>query len=163
MSSHASLQEDINLFESTIRVLGGLLSAYDLSHDRMFLAKVRTRALCSCGVVPMCRVRVDAVLASTFLVLVMLQAQTVADQLSIAFDSPTGIPYGTIGLKTHHKFNPSWTQGASTIAEVRACAAWIHAGRAAFDVTRCAANRLRRFSWSGSTWLVIPGNRSTQS
>lgn len=98
-----------------------------------------------------------------FLVLVMLQAQTVADQLSIAFDSPTGIPYGTIGLKTHHKFNPSWTQGASTIAEVRAWAAWIHAGRAAFDVTRCAANRLRRFSLSGSTWLVIPGNRSTQS
>ena len=44
-SSHVSLQEDINLFESTIRVLGGLLSAYDLSHDRMFLAKVRTHAL----------------------------------------------------------------------------------------------------------------------
>lgn len=117
----------------------------------------------ACGVVPTCRARVDAVLASTFLVLVMLQAQTVADQLSIAFDSPTGIPYGTIGLKTHHKFNPSWTQGASTIAEVRAWAEWIHAGRAAFDVTRCATNRLRRFSWSGSTWLVIPGNRSTQS
>ena len=29
------------MFETTIRVLGGLLSAYDLSHDRVFLTKVR--------------------------------------------------------------------------------------------------------------------------
>lgn len=28
------------MFETTIRVLGGLLSAYDLSHDKMFLTKV---------------------------------------------------------------------------------------------------------------------------
>ena len=30
---------DVNLFECTIRVLGGMLSAYHLSHDRLFLEK----------------------------------------------------------------------------------------------------------------------------
>jgi mannosyl-oligosaccharide alpha-1,2-mannosidase len=30
---------DINLFETTIRVLGGLLSTYHLSGDKMFLDK----------------------------------------------------------------------------------------------------------------------------
>jgi len=78
------LQEDINVFETTIRVIGGLLSAYDLSHDKLFLTK----------------------------------AKEVADKLSFAFDSPTGVPYGTIGLRTHRKYNPSWTQHASTISEV---------------------------------------------
>jgi len=32
-------KRDVNLFEVTIRVLGGLLSAYHLSGDTMFLAK----------------------------------------------------------------------------------------------------------------------------
>lgn len=30
---------DVNLFESTIRILGGLLSAYHLSGDDLFLRK----------------------------------------------------------------------------------------------------------------------------
>lgn len=33
------VNRDINLFEVTIRVLGGLLSAYHLSGEKMFLAK----------------------------------------------------------------------------------------------------------------------------
>lgn len=33
------VNRDINLFEVTIRVLGGLLSAYHLSGDKMFLSK----------------------------------------------------------------------------------------------------------------------------
>lgn len=41
-----------------------------------------------------------------------------ADQLSFAFESPTGVPYGTVGLRSHNKFNPPWTMGSSTIAEV---------------------------------------------
>merc|ERR1711871_1454513 len=32
---------DVSFFETTIRVLGGLLSAYDLSKDRVFLDKAR--------------------------------------------------------------------------------------------------------------------------
>ncbi|TDG48734.1 hypothetical protein AWZ03_004846 [Drosophila navojoa] len=38
-SLHFHTNRDVNLFEVTIRVLGGLLSAYHLSGDRMFLVK----------------------------------------------------------------------------------------------------------------------------
>ena len=31
----------LSLFETTIRIVGGLLSAYDLSEDRMFLGKAQ--------------------------------------------------------------------------------------------------------------------------
>jgi len=34
-------QEDINLFETTIRVVGGLLSAYELSADARFLTRAQ--------------------------------------------------------------------------------------------------------------------------
>jgi len=33
------ISRDVNLFECTIRVLGGLLSAYHLSQDSLFLTK----------------------------------------------------------------------------------------------------------------------------
>lgn len=38
---------EVNLFEVTIRVLGGLLSAFHLSGDKMFLNKA-VRFACSC-------------------------------------------------------------------------------------------------------------------
>lgn len=34
-----NINKDVNLFEVSIRVLGGLLSAYHLSGDKMFLNK----------------------------------------------------------------------------------------------------------------------------
>uniref|UniRef100_A0A6A7FXZ2 alpha-1,2-Mannosidase n=2 Tax=Hirondellea gigas TaxID=1518452 RepID=A0A6A7FXZ2_9CRUS len=34
-----NLNQDVNLFETTIRVLGGLLSSYHLTHDKLFLDK----------------------------------------------------------------------------------------------------------------------------
>lgn len=34
-----SIDKDVNLFETTIRVLGGLLSAYHLSTDNVFLER----------------------------------------------------------------------------------------------------------------------------
>lgn len=36
---HFDINRDVNLFEVTIRVLGGLLSIYHLSGDRMYLEK----------------------------------------------------------------------------------------------------------------------------
>ena len=41
MANHLSFDNnrDVNLFEVTIRVLGGLLAIYHLSGDRMFLNK----------------------------------------------------------------------------------------------------------------------------
>ena len=59
-------QDDINLFETTIRVLGGLLSAYGLTGDGLYLDR----------------------------------AAQLANRLinSGAFDSTTGLPYGTLTL-----------------------------------------------------------------
>lgn len=79
-------QENINLFESFIRVLGGLLSAWELTRRAHpgLLAK----------------------------------AKACADAMMFAFDSSTGLPYGTVSLASRSKYNPAWVQGASTIAEV---------------------------------------------
>lgn len=79
-------QENINLFETFIRVLGGLLSAWELTHRAHpgLLAK----------------------------------AKACADAMMFAFESSTGLPYGTVSLASHSKYNPAWVQGASTIAEV---------------------------------------------
>uniref|UniRef100_F6YTW6 mannosyl-oligosaccharide 1,2-alpha-mannosidase n=1 Tax=Equus caballus TaxID=9796 RepID=F6YTW6_HORSE len=45
---------DVNLFESTIRILGGLLSAYHLSGDHLFLEKAESAlgAQCASSLVP---------------------------------------------------------------------------------------------------------------
>jgi len=77
-------QVDINLFETTIRIMGSLLASYHLKGEQIFLDK----------------------------------AKQLADQMIYAFDSPTGIPYGTLNLQTRTKFNPGWSGGASTVAEV---------------------------------------------
>ena len=29
-----------------------------------------------------------------------------------------GLPYGTLGLRSRTRYNPSWSRGASTVAEV---------------------------------------------
>ena len=38
------VNKDVNLFETTIRVLGGLLSTYHLSKDKLFLDKAEDLA-----------------------------------------------------------------------------------------------------------------------
>ena len=30
-----------------------------------------------------------------------------------------GLPYGTLGLRSRTRYNPSWSRGASTVAEVQ--------------------------------------------
>lgn len=42
---HFNVNRDVNLFEVTIRVLGGLLSIYHLSSDRMYLEKAVSHIL----------------------------------------------------------------------------------------------------------------------
>lgn len=39
---------DVNLFESTIRILGGLLSTYHLTGDALFLEKAVSMRVCMC-------------------------------------------------------------------------------------------------------------------
>ena len=39
-------------------------------------------------------------------------------QLLFAFQTPTGLPFGTVGLRSRTRHNPTWSKGASTVAEV---------------------------------------------
>ncbi|KAF2200068.1 mannosyl-oligosaccharide alpha-1,2-mannosidase-like protein [Delitschia confertaspora ATCC 74209] len=69
---------EVSLFETTIRYLGGLVSGYDfLSGPLAHLADDKKN--------------VDALLT---------QAQNLANTLSYAFDTPTGIPHNTLFLST---------------------------------------------------------------
>jgi len=75
-----NINKDVNLFETTIRVLGGLLSTYHLSKDRVFLDK----------------------------------AIDLADRLLASFDTPSGIPYSDVNLKTRTGHAPKWSPDSST-------------------------------------------------
>lgn len=74
----------VSFFETSIRYLGGLLGAFDLSKDKIFLVK----------------------------------AKELADRLLPAFDSPSGLPYHQVNLKTGEVRNPSWTGSKSILSEV---------------------------------------------
>ncbi|KAI6784468.1 putative mannosyl-oligosaccharide alpha-1 [Emericellopsis cladophorae] len=85
------LKEMVSVFETNIRYIGGLLSAYDLLTGPMK----------------------DVIKDPESVECLLQQAQTLADSLSIAFDTPTGIPEGDIVL------NPKPVQlpkGQNTIA-----------------------------------------------
>lgn len=100
-------QENINLFETTIRIVGGLLSAHDLSGDALYRDKA---AAC-----------MDAMIGAG------------------AFESPSGLPWGTLTLwpQGHtespvnlpgsgavgsggrgYAYNPGWQGGSSSLSEV---------------------------------------------
>lgn len=79
-------QHDINLFETTIRVIGGMLGAHALRPEGTDV--------------------------------LVRKATELADAMIFAFDTPTGIPYGTVDLKNKKGHNPSWTAGHSSVAEV---------------------------------------------
>jgi mannosyl-oligosaccharide alpha-1,2-mannosidase len=78
------IQRSVSVFETCIRDLGGLLAAYELSRDPMFLVK----------------------------------AEDLGWRLLKAFDTPSGLPYATINLKTGRGSSPSWTGGASILSEM---------------------------------------------
>ncbi|CUM66108.1 uncharacterized protein PRCAT00003763001 [Priceomyces carsonii] len=75
---------EVNVFETTIRMLGGLLSAHHLSKEDIYLDK----------------------------------AVVLANSLIGAFDSPTGIPYSSVNLKTGAGIKNHVDMGASSTAEV---------------------------------------------
>lgn len=83
--SGLNLTVDFNasVFETTIRVVGGFLAAYELTGDEVLLKR----------------------------------SLQVAERLLPAYDTPTGIPYGTINLKTLAPRNPKWASKASSLAE----------------------------------------------
>lgn len=75
---------DVSGFETTIRSLGGLLSAYDLSGDKVFLDK----------------------------------ADDLGERLFKAYDSPSGLPKGSVNLQYGRAKNFGWVGNAYILAEV---------------------------------------------
>ena len=83
---------EISLFETNIRYVGGLLAGYDLLTGPLSYLATNKRD-------------VEAILQ---------QAKTLADTLSYAFDTPTGIPYNNLYLDTRTN-DGSTTNGLATI------------------------------------------------
>uniref|UniRef100_A0A7S4K3S5 alpha-1,2-Mannosidase n=1 Tax=Odontella aurita TaxID=265563 RepID=A0A7S4K3S5_9STRA len=75
--------DEVSVFETTIRNMGGLLSAYDLSGDDVFLVK----------------------------------ADDLGSRLLNAFDSPSGIPFSEVELKTGKAKNRPQVPKATLLAE----------------------------------------------
>ncbi|PAA63039.1 hypothetical protein BOX15_Mlig014089g5 [Macrostomum lignano] len=71
----------VSVFEMNIRFIGGLLSVYYMSGDRLFVDK----------------------------------AVQLADRLLPAFNTPTGIPYALVNLKTKVGKNYNWAAGSCSI------------------------------------------------
>lgn len=92
--------QDVNTFETTIRMLGGLLSAYYMSTTFPHLAPQRDDDLNQPGE--------D---------LYIEKATDLADRLLGAYDSPSGIPYASVNLNTSHGIESHIDGGASSTAE----------------------------------------------
>ncbi|EHY51897.1 mannosyl-oligosaccharide alpha-1,2-mannosidase [Exophiala dermatitidis] len=91
---------DVNTFETTIRMLGGLLSAYYISTNFPHLAPQRDDDINQPGE--------D---------LYIEKATDLADRLLGAYDSPSGIPYASINLNTSRGIISHLDGGASSTAE----------------------------------------------
>ena len=89
--------EDVNLFETTIRVIGGLLSAYELTG--VLMEQPAGRVL-----------RQHSRRAGLLRV-----AADLADRLAVAWQHEGApIPYSTVGLASGKASNPSWEPATST-------------------------------------------------
>ncbi|PHH65505.1 hypothetical protein CDD81_2285 [Ophiocordyceps australis] len=88
--------QDVNTFETTIRMLGGLLSAHYLSSEYPDLA-------------PLSEDDVED--------LYLEKAKDVADRLLSAFESPSGIPYASVNLEKFVGIPSHADMGASSTAE----------------------------------------------
>jgi endoplasmic reticulum Man9GlcNAc2 1,2-alpha-mannosidase len=101
---HNSLQYDqhhaVNTFETTIRMLGGLLSAHYLSTTYPDLAPIS-----------------DDDVGSPGEDLYIEKATDLAERLLGAFESPSGIPYASINLNTSTGVPSHADGGASSTAE----------------------------------------------
>ncbi|KAL4808533.1 glycoside hydrolase [Aspergillus unguis] len=91
---------DVNTFETTIRMLGGLLSAHYLSTQYPNLAPIT-----------------DDDIGSPGEDLYIEKATDLAERLLGAFDSPTGIPYASVNLNTSTGIPAHSDRGASSTAE----------------------------------------------
>ena len=92
--------QDVNTFETTIRMLGGLLSAHYLSNEFPQLAS-----------------QLDDDVGMPGEDLYLEKAKDLADRLMAAFDSPSGIPYASVNLHKYEGLVSHDDGGASSTAE----------------------------------------------
>ncbi|KAM0564223.1 hypothetical protein ACHAPJ_000433 [Fusarium lateritium] len=92
--------QDVNTFETTIRMMGGLLSAHYLSNEFPGLAPLADDDPGAAGE--------D---------LYLEKAKDLADRLISAFDSPSGIPYASVNLHKYEGIPSHVDMGASSTAE----------------------------------------------
>ncbi|KZF24627.1 glycoside hydrolase family 47 protein [Xylona heveae TC161] len=92
--------QEVNTFETTIRMLGGLLSAHYLSNEYPDLAALPDSAAGAPG-------------EDLFLE----KASDLANRLLGAYDSPSGIPYASVNLRTMAGIPSHNDGGASSTAE----------------------------------------------
>ena len=45
------------------------------------------------------------------------RAVELGDMLMLAFETPTGIPFGTLNFKSLRAYNPGWATGSSGLSE----------------------------------------------
>lgn len=89
--------QDVNTFETTIRMMGGLLGAHYLSTEFPDMAPVPA----------------DAGGENLYLE----KATDLADRLLVAFDSPSGIPYASVNIGERQGIPAHSDMGASSTAE----------------------------------------------
>lgn len=92
--------QDVNTFETTIRMLGGLLSAHYLSNEFPTLA-------------PLAEDDPGAPGEDLYLE----KAKDLADRLVSAFDSPSGVPYASVNIGKYEGIPAHDEGGASSTAE----------------------------------------------
>lgn len=92
--------QEVNTFETTIRMLGGLLSAYYISTEFPHLAPLP-----------------DDDVGAPGQDLYREKAKDLADRLMGAFESPSGIPWASVNLKTSKGVPSHDDGGASSTAE----------------------------------------------
>ena len=92
--------QDVNTFETTIRMLGGLLSAHYLSNEYPHLASLS-----------------DDDHGAPGEDLYLEKAKDLADRIVSAFDSPSGIPYASVNLAQFKGIPSHADGGASSTAE----------------------------------------------
>jgi hypothetical protein len=91
------LDHDVNTFETTIRMLGGFLAAHYLQTEFPYM--------CPVG------------LGKDGEDLYLEKATDLADRLLGAFDSPSGIPYASVNLKSMKGIESHADGGASSLSE----------------------------------------------
>ncbi|EFX01449.1 mannosyl-oligosaccharide alpha-1,2-mannosidase [Grosmannia clavigera kw1407] len=93
--------QDINTFETTIRMMGGLLSAHYLANEYPHLAKLNDIQLAETGGED----------------LYLEKARDLADRLLSAFDSPTGVPWSSVNIGKSEAIAAHDNGGAASTAE----------------------------------------------